>query len=86
MCSKNQKQFILERGLGLLVSQQKTAETLDISLRAVGYLIAKHLLETRRIGRRVLVTRQSIYRLAAGDHPGPIRTRKTNSPIGGTHD
>jgi hypothetical protein len=44
-----------------------------LSVRSIKYLISKGDLATRKIGGRTMVTRESIRRYAAGDHPEAIR-------------
>jgi excisionase family DNA binding protein len=56
----------------ILISKKEARELLGgISLRTVDYLIARKELETRRIGRRRLITRASLERLARRDTPSP---------------
>ena len=50
------------------VCRGNAARQLSISVRSLDYLIAGKLLETRRIGRKVLVTRASLVRFASGNH------------------
>ena len=52
----------------LLYSRHEAARQLSISVRSLDYLIAGKQLETRRMGRKVLVTRASLVRYAAGNH------------------
>jgi hypothetical protein len=56
-----------------LFSRKESAYALGVSTRSVDYLIQQRKLETRRVGAKVLVTRESLRRFAAGDHPEPIR-------------
>jgi hypothetical protein len=52
----------------LLVTKRRTALILgEISIRSVEYLLATGQLEGRQMGRRKLVTRRSIERLARAD-------------------
>ena len=52
-----------------LFSRKEAAFSLGISVRSIDYLISHDELVTRRIGRKVLVTRESLRRYAGGDHP-----------------
>ena len=52
----------------LLYDRKEAARQLSISVRSLDYLIAGKQLETRRIGRKVLVTRASLVRYSAGNH------------------
>ena len=56
-----------------LYSQKEAAASVALSKSAISYYIAKGEFETRRIGRRVLITRESLRRFAASNHPDPIR-------------
>jgi excisionase family DNA binding protein len=53
----------------ILFSKKEAATLLSISARCVDKLIARLELETRRIGRRRLVPRVSLERLARRDVP-----------------
>ncbi len=55
----------------ILVSKKEAAALLGISLRTVENLIARKELESRRIGRRRLVPRVSLEKLARRDVPSP---------------
>ena len=52
----------------LLYDRKEAARQLSISVRSLDYLIAGKQLETRRIGRKVLVTRASLVRYSAANH------------------
>lgn len=52
----------------VLYTKREAAHLLSISLRSLDYLIVSHQLPTRRIGRRVLVHRESIEQFARMDH------------------
>jgi hypothetical protein len=56
-----------------LFNRREAALSLGISIRSVDYLIAGGKLETRRIGKKVLVTRESLRLFARGHHTDPIR-------------
>lgn len=53
----------------ILVSKKEAAALLGISLRTVENLIARKELESRRIGRRRLIPRVSLEKLARRDTP-----------------
>ena len=55
----------------ILISKKEGAAALGISLRTLENLIAHKELETRRIGRRRLIVRTSLERLARRDVPSP---------------
>jgi hypothetical protein len=52
----------------LLYDRKTAALMLSISVRSLDYIIAAKGLDTRRIGRKVLVTRASLLRYASGNH------------------
>jgi hypothetical protein len=52
----------------LLYDRKEAARQLSISVRSLDYIIAAKGLDTRRIGRKVLVTRASLVRYASGNH------------------
>jgi excisionase family DNA binding protein len=52
----------------LLYDRKTAARMLSVSVRTLDYIIAAKGLDTRRIGRKVLVTRASLLRYAAGNH------------------
>ena len=55
----------------ILFSKKEAAGLLSISPRSVDNLIARKELETRRIGRRRLIPRASLEKLARRDTPSP---------------
>jgi excisionase family DNA binding protein len=55
----------------ILFSKKEAAAMLSISPRSIDNLIARKELETRRIGRRRLVPRVSLEKLARRDTPSP---------------
>lgn len=61
-----------------LYSQAEAAAAVALSKRSITHYIAKGELETRRIGRRVLITRESLRRFAAKDHFEGIAARPQN--------
>jgi hypothetical protein len=52
----------------LLYDRKEAARQLSISVRSLDYLIAAGKLETRRNGKKVLVTHRSLVRFASGNH------------------
>jgi hypothetical protein len=52
----------------LLYDRKAAAHQLSISIRSLDYLIANKRLDTRRNGRKVLVTHASLVRFAAANH------------------
>jgi len=56
----------------LLYDRKTAAWSISVSTRSVDYLIANGELETRRIGRKILITAASLKRYAAANHFGPI--------------
>jgi excisionase family DNA binding protein len=53
----------------ILFSKRDAAEVLSVSLRTLDHLINQKQLIVTRIGRRVLVPRKALERLAAGQGP-----------------
>jgi hypothetical protein len=52
----------------LLYDRKTAAHQLSISVRSLDYLVAGGQLETRRIGKKVLVTHASLVRFSQGNH------------------
>jgi hypothetical protein len=52
----------------LLYDRKEAARQLSISVRGLDYIIAAKEHDTRRIGRKVLVTHASLVRYASGNH------------------
>ena len=50
------------------MTARKQHGCLSVSVRTLDYIIAAKGLETRRIGRKVLVTHVSLVRYSAGNH------------------
>jgi len=67
--SKNLKERTI---IPILISKADCASILGVSVRAIDYLITNKKLESRRLGRRVLVVRSSVLRFAAKDNPEPL--------------
>jgi len=53
----------------LLYDRKEAARQLSISVRSLDYLIAGRELETRRIGKKVLIPHGSLVRYSQGNHP-----------------
>jgi hypothetical protein len=45
---------------------------LSISIRSLDYLLAAKTFQTRRIGKKVLITHDSLIRFSRADHFGPV--------------
>jgi hypothetical protein len=52
----------------LLYDRKEAARQLSISVRSLDYLIAGKQLDTRRIGKKVLVPHASLVRYASANH------------------
>ena len=52
----------------MLYDRKQAARQLSISTRSLDYIIAGKGLETRRIGKKVLIPYGSLKRYASGDH------------------
>lgn len=59
----------------LLYSRKDAAYSLSISIRALDYLIAGSKLQTRRLGKRIMVPVGELVRFATLDHSELICTR-----------
>lgn len=53
----------------MALSKPEVARALGVSLRTVDRLIALKRLPVRRLGRRVLIPRDSLYAFLRNDHP-----------------
>jgi excisionase family DNA binding protein len=56
----------------MLYDREEAARQLSISVRALDYLIASKQINTRRIGRKVLIPHSELVRFASMNHYGPI--------------
>ena len=63
----------------LLYDRKTAARMLSISVRSLDYIIAAKGLDTRRIGRKVLVTHASLVRYASGNRYGSMSTAALNA-------
>jgi hypothetical protein len=52
----------------LLYDRKEGARQLSISVRSLDYLIAAGEIETRRIGKKVLIPHGALVRFASGNH------------------
>lgn len=57
----------------LLYDRKEAARQLSVSVRSLDYIIAAKGLDTRRIGRKVLVTRASLVKYASSNHFASIK-------------
>lgn len=65
----NQATIAVEENVPMAVSKQEAADLLGVSLRTIDRLIALKELPVRRLGRRVLILRNSVDNLLRHDHP-----------------
>jgi excisionase family DNA binding protein len=56
----------------IVLSKQEAAQMLGVSLRTIDRLIALKELQVRRLGRRVLIPRNSLDSFLRTDHPTQI--------------
>jgi excisionase family DNA binding protein len=63
----------------VLYTKREAAQLLSISVRSLDYLIVSQELPARRIGRRVLVHRDSIEQFARRDHVSIRATGATSA-------
>jgi hypothetical protein len=56
----------------LLYDRKESARQLSVSVRTLDYIIASKKLDTRRIGKKVLVPHAELVRYARGNHPEPV--------------
>jgi len=52
----------------LLYDRKEAARQLSISVRSLDYLLAQRKFDTRRIGKKVLITHASLIRFAQANH------------------
>lgn len=55
-------------GARLLYDRKEAARQLSISVRSLDYFLAQRKFETRRIGKKVLITHSSLVRFAHANH------------------
>ena len=56
----------------LLYDRRSAAYALSISVRTLDYSLARGEFDTRKIGRKTLITASSLKRFAAGNHFGAV--------------
>ena len=61
----------------LLYDRKEAARQLSLSVRSVDYAIANKELDTRRHGRRVLITHASLVRYASSNHYQVVKKNRT---------
>jgi hypothetical protein len=59
----------------LLYDRKEAARQLSISVRSLDYLIAGKQLDTRRIGKKVLIPHASLVRYASANHYDAVTSR-----------
>jgi hypothetical protein len=64
----------------LLYSRTEASKQLSISVRSLDYLLASQQFDTRRIGKKVLITHDSLRRFAQGNHYESPRELATTAP------
>lgn len=52
----------------LLYDRKTAARLLSISIRSLDYLLAQRTFDTRRIGKKVLITHDSLIRFSRANH------------------
>lgn len=55
----------------LLYSKKESAQTLSLSQRTIDALIARHELQVKRVGKRVLITGKSLQKFVGDSRPNP---------------
>lgn len=63
----------MSEALKLLYTKKEAASSLGVCTRTVEHLISKGDLQTKRIGKKVLIPRAVLVKYAAGDHPEPVK-------------
>jgi hypothetical protein len=58
----------------ILFDRKSAAQALSISIRSLDYFLAAQAFETRKIGRKTLITAGSLKRFAQGNHFGHINS------------
>lgn len=56
-----------------LFTRKEAAHSLGVCVRTLDYLIAKGDLETKRIGKKILIPREVLRRYASGNHPEAVQ-------------
>jgi hypothetical protein len=60
----------------LLYDRKSAAEACSVSVRTIDYALARGEFETRKIGRRTLITASSLKRWANSNHYGSVKKPK----------
>ena len=60
----------------LLYDRKSAAEMLSASVRTIDYALARGAFETRKVGRRTLITVGSLKRWANSNHYGSVKGPK----------
>lgn len=63
----------------ILLNRRAAAAAIGISVRSLDYLISSGKLRTRRMGKRILIPRTELERLARADQPRIVPVEPTNS-------
>jgi hypothetical protein len=68
----------------LLYDRREGARQLSVSIRSLDYFIARKLIGTRRIGKKVLIPHAELVRFAAANHYEPVTPApdSNDSPCG----
>jgi excisionase family DNA binding protein len=59
--------------LPLLYSKKEAARLLSVSIRTIDYLLSRQELESRKLGKRVLIPRHALEKFSRSDHRGRLR-------------
>jgi hypothetical protein len=59
-----------------LYDRKAAAEAVSLSIRSIDYFLSQGEFETRRIGRKVLITASSLKKFASQNHYGPVDGRE----------
>jgi hypothetical protein len=57
----------------LLYDRKSAAVACSISVRSIDYALSRKEFETRKVGRRTLITAKSLKRWASSNHYGSVR-------------
>lgn len=66
----------------LLYDRKSAAFSLSVSVRTIDYALARGDFETRRIGKKVLITASSLRKFAASNHYGPVSASRAEGMRG----
>lgn len=62
----------------ILLDRRSAAAAIGISVRSLDYLISSGKLRTRRLGKRILIPRTELERLARADQPRIVPAEPKN--------